>query len=93
MCGDALRVLHSPLSPEGLGLGCPLTPTSREAFLLTQSAVTAAQLSLEDWADAHRRDARAALEMEAVAARLGRLHAVVGVVAAAVAVLLERGGA
>ena len=54
LCGDALRALHSPLSPEP---GCPLTPASREAFLLTQSAVNAAQLSLEDWADAHRRDA------------------------------------
>ncbi|ACO61572.1 predicted protein [Micromonas commoda] len=65
MCGDALRVLHSPLSPEGLGLGCPLTPTSREAFLLTQSAVNAAQLSLEDWADVHRRDADVDADMNA----------------------------
>ena len=46
--GAALRALHAPLSPEP---GCPLTPTSREAFLHTQSAVNAAQLSLEDWAD------------------------------------------
>ena len=62
LCGDALRALHSPLSPEP---GCPLTPASREAFLLTQSAVNAAQLSLEDWADAHRRDADVDADMNA----------------------------
>ena len=48
LCGSALHDLHSPLAPP---TGCPLTYTSREVFLLTQSAVNAATLALDDWAD------------------------------------------
>ena len=48
LCGSALHALHSPLAPP---TGCPLTSTSREVFLLTQSAVNAATLALDDWAD------------------------------------------
>jgi hypothetical protein len=48
LCGSALHDLHSPLAPP---TGCPLTSTSREVFLLTQSAVNAATLALDDWAD------------------------------------------
>ena len=53
LCGSALHALHSPLAPP---TGCPLTSTSREVFLLTQSAVNAATLALDDWADETGRD-------------------------------------